>query len=273
LKRGADDGLVRLNKFIADHGVASRRKSDELIVGGQVTVDGEIVTELGTRIDPDTQRVEVHGIVLGQEGGRRRYYLLNKPRGVVCTNEPRELRPRAIDLIKDKAAGRIYTVGRLDERTSGVVILTNDGEFANRIMHPRYVVPKTYKVKVQGRITDQALRRAREGVWLAEGRTSGARILVKSRREMTSTLEVTITEGKNRELRRIFASVGHKVVDLQRIRIGPISDRGLKVGHWRPLASKEIRALLEASERGEAGEDPLAGGRPGARPRRGRRRR
>lgn len=267
------DGKVRLNKLLADHGVASRRKSDELIAAGQVTVDGAVVTELGTRVDPASQRIEVHGTVLQPARQQRQYFLLNKPRGVVCTNEPRELRTRAIDLVNARDAGRIYTVGRLDERTSGVLILTNDGEFANRVMHPRYTVPKTYKVKVQGRVSDDELQAAREGIWLSEGRTSGARILVKSRREHTSTLEVTITEGKNREIRRVFASVGHKVADLHRIRIGHLSDRGLKAGHWRRLTAKEVRELLELSAAGGAGEDPLAPRRPGGRVRRGRPRR
>src|SRR5262245_2243658 len=154
-----DPRLVRLNKFLADHGVASRRASDELIASGKVTVDGESVTELGLKVDPERQRVEIDGYVLKPADARKRYYLLNKPRGVVCTNEARETRPRAVDLVTDPRKGRIYTIGRLDEDSEGLILLTNDGEFANRIMHPRYGVPKTYLVKVRGEIDDAALQK------------------------------------------------------------------------------------------------------------------
>src|SRR6188768_2834559 len=149
--------LVRLNKYLADHGVASRRKCDELIMTGQVTIDGKPVVELGTKIDPEKQQVEIDGVYLKPKDARRRYYLLNKPSGVVCTNEPRETRPRAVDLVTDPAKGRIYTVGRLDEESKGLIIVTNDGDFANRIQHPRYGVEKTYLVRVAGEIDDKTL--------------------------------------------------------------------------------------------------------------------
>lgn len=236
--------LVRLNKYLAEHGVASRRKCDELISTGQVTVDGVSVTELGTKIDPDAQKVEIDGVVLKPKDARRRYYVLNKPAGVVCTNEPRETRPRAVDLITDPKKGRIYTVGRLDEESKGLIMLTNDGEFANRIMHPRYGIEKTYVVRVAGRIDDDTVQKIREGVHLSEGRTSGARILVDRRTTDTSQLTLTIHEGMNREIRRVFARFGYKVVDLRRVRIGPLTDRGLKPGRWRELLNREVEALL-----------------------------
>ena len=154
--------LVRLNKFLADHGIASRRASDELIAGGKVCVDGEVVTELGTKVDPERQQVEVDGVVL-KPARRRRYYLLNKPKGVVCTNDRREARPRAIDLIGDPDKGRIYTVGRLDEQSEGLIVLTNDGEFANLIAHPRHGVPKTYRVRVRGKVDREAMEKLRKG--------------------------------------------------------------------------------------------------------------
>lgn len=245
---GEDDGespLVRLNKYLASHGVASRRRSDELIVEGKVTIDGEIVTDLGLKVDPTVQTVEVDGVVLKPEQVRHRYYLLNKPAGVVCTNDHREQKPRAIDLITDRKKGRIYTVGRLDEDTVGLVLLTNDGDFAHRIMHPRYGVPKTYMVKLLGRIDDEAVQQVREGVHLAEGRTAGARVLVQQRSAKVSRLLVTLREGKNREVRRVFARLGHKVLDLKRTRIGPLDDRGLKAGRWRPLTRGEVTELLE----------------------------
>jgi pseudouridine synthase len=236
--------LVRLNKYLADHGVASRRKCDELIMTGQVSVDGRAVTELGTKIDPELQQVEIDGVYLKPKDARRRYYLLNKPSGVVCTNEPRETRPRAVDLVTDPAKGRIYTVGRLDEESKGLILLTNDGEFANRIMHPRYGIDKTYVVRVAGRIDDDTLQKIREGVHLSEGRTSGARILVDKRTADASQLTVTIHEGMNREIRRVFARFGYKVVELRRVRIGPLSDRGLKPGRWRELLHREVEALI-----------------------------
>ena len=248
-----DVEFVRLNKFLADQGVASRRASDELIAKGKVTVDGDIVTELGTKIDPRTQVVEVGGVHYSPlqdiEGkGARRYYVLNKPSGVVCTNERRETRPRAVDLITDARKGRIYTVGRLDDDSTGLILLTSDGEFAERIAHPRYGVSKTYLVKLAGRISEEDVQKVREGVYLSEGRTAGARVLVRRRTQVQSTLEVTIREGKNREVRRVFARVGHKVQSLKRTRIGPLTHRGLREGRWRALSREEVESLLAASD-------------------------
>ncbi len=245
--------LVRLNKFLADHGVASRRRCDELIAAGKVTVDDVPVNELGLKIDPDKQVVEINGIILKPKDARRRYYVLNKPSGVVCTNEPRETRPRAVDLITDPYKGRVYTVGRLDEESKGLIIITNDGEFANRIMHPRYGIEKTYVVRVRGRIEDDAIMKIREGVHLSEGRTAGARILVDRRTHDSSQLTVTVHEGVNREIRRVFARVGYKVTDLRRIRIGPLSDAGLKPGRWRELLNSEVVSLLDGKNVSQIG--------------------
>ncbi len=250
-KRGAL--TVRLNKFLADNGVASRRGSDELIEKGKVTVDGKIVTELGLKIDPATQVVDVDGVILRSDPRERRYYVLHKPSGVVCTNEIRETRPRAIDLVTDPNKGRIFTIGRLDEESKGLILLTSDGEFAERVGHPRFGVTKTYRVKVPGRISEDAVQKIREGVHLSEGRTAGARVLVKKRSASASTLEVSIYEGKNREVRRVFARVGFKVVSLTRIRIGPLTIQGLKEGRWRALSREEVEALLAESDRLEAG--------------------
>ncbi|MBI5362637.1 MAG: rRNA pseudouridine synthase, partial [Planctomycetes bacterium] len=255
--------LVRLNKYLADHGVASRRRCDELIQGGQVTVDGAIVTELGTKIDPERHKVEIDGFVLAPKKLRKRYYLLNKPGGVVCTNEARELRPRAVDLVTDPRKGRIYTVGRLDEESKGLIILTNDGEFAQRIMHPRHGVEKTYLVRVRGKIDDAAMQKIRNGIHLSEGRTSGARVLVHERQRDSSWLSVTIHEGMNREIRRSFARVGYKVLELKRTRIGPLTDRGLKIGRWRELTRSEIDALVKGAPRVSATD---ARGKKGPRP-------
>ena len=268
-KRG--EPLVRLNKYLADHGVASRRGCDQLISEGKVTVDGMPVTELGSKVDPQRQSVEVDGVILRPEGAARRYYLLNKPSGVLCTSDRRETRPRAIDLITDRHKGRIYTVGRLDEESSGLILLTNDGEFAQHVAHPRYGVPKTYRVKVHGRIPDEILKKVREGVHLAEGKTVGARILVGRRTAKTSVLTVTLREGKNREVRRVFAQVGYKVLSLERTHVGPLSTRGLSSGKWRRLSREEVESLLDQSAGGGAGHsgaERRAGRRTGGRRRR-----
>ncbi len=239
-----DLASVRLNKFLADNGVASRRACDELIAEGKVMVDGEPVTQMGARVRPTEQTVEIDGVILRPEGSVRNYYLLNKPTGVVCTNEKREMRPKAVDMITDPKKGRIYTVGRLDEDSTGLILLTNDGEFAQRIAHPRHGVTKTYSVRVQGKISEEAVQKVRHGVHLSEGRTAGARVIVMRRTVTASILEVTLREGKNREVRRTFARVGHKVVSLKRTRIGPLTDSGIKVGKWRALSRAEVEGLL-----------------------------
>ncbi len=249
---GAAPTLVRLNKYLADHGVASRRKCDELIEKGKVSVDDQIVTELGLKIDPARQRVEIDGVVLKPERTRLRYYLLHKPRGVVCTNERREARLRAIDMIGDPDKGRIYTVGRLDEDSQGLILLTNDGDFANRVAHPRYGVNKTYSVKLRGRVESDAIDKVRKGIRLSEGRTSPAFVKVLKRTNEWSLITVTLNEGKNREVRRVFAAVGYNVLQLRRTHIGTLSDRSLKEGKWRPLLREEVRELLEQSSEGAA---------------------
>lgn len=250
--------LVRLNKYLAERGVASRRKCDELIEGGSVLVDGEPVTELGTRIDPETARVEVDGRVFDPERPvRPRYYLLHKPRGVICTNDRFEGRKRAIDLVTDPDKGRIYTVGRLDEASTGLIVLTSDGDFANLIAHPRHEVPKTYLVKVKGRIDGDAIEKLKKGVYLAEGRTEGFRVRVLKRTNHHSTLSVTLAEGKNREVRRVFARVGFNVVSLRRTRIGNLSDPRLKEGQWRPLRRAEVAELVAVAQGEREAHDEL----------------
>jgi len=249
---GASEG-IRLNKFLAQNGIASRRGADELIAKGHVTVDGKLVTELGRRVDPTTDKVEVDGVVLKPTGERLAYYLLNKPTGVVCTNDPREARPRAVDLITDKRKGRIYTVGRLDEDTEGLVILTNDGEFANRISHPRYGLKKTYWVDVRGRVPDDAIELMQKGVRLSDGWGSFERVKVIKRHGERSILLVTLTEGKNREVRRVFAALDLPVRTLRRVEIGPLQDRRLKTGQWRTLTRAEVGELLGATAPGASG--------------------
>ena len=238
------DGRVRLNAWIARCGVASRRGADELIREGRVRVNDEITTSLGTRIDPLHDQVEVDGDAVRPE--KPVYVVLHKPTGVVCTNARNEQKTRAIDLV-ERVKGRLFPVGRLDVDSEGLLILTNDGRFAERLMHPRYGVPKTYEVTIRGRIEQQSLEKARGGVWLAEGKTRGALIRVKRRGRERSFLEVMIREGKNREVRRIFARLGYPVLRLKRSRIGPLTIRGLGKGKFRFLTPTEVRALLESA--------------------------
>jgi 23S rRNA pseudouridine2605 synthase len=209
-----------------------------------VLIDGTVVRELGTKVDPTTQTVEVAGEVLKPEAPSKRYYLLNKPKGVVCTNEEREPRMRAIDLVTDPRKGRIYTVGRLDEESQGLILLTNDGEFANAISHPRHGVAKTYWAKIRGRVDSEALDQLKSGVYLSEGRAHADEIRVEKRTADFTALSIVLREGKNREVRRMFAKVGFKVMQLRRVRIGNLTDRYLREGDWRPLTRAEVQDLL-----------------------------
>ena len=242
----SDQGLVRLNAWLARCGVASRRKSDELIAAGRIQVEGKVVRSMGHKIDPLRDVVKVDGEVLRPE--RPTYVLLNKPKSVVCTNSPNEQKLRAIDLLTG-VKGRLFTVGRLDADSEGLLILTNDGAFADRMTHPRYEVAKTYQVVVRGRIEKAKLDKVKGGVWLSEGRVEGFQIRVKKRGKERTILEVTIREGRNREIRRVFARVGHPVLRLTRIRMGNLTLRGVSSGKWRFLKPQEITGLLAPTER------------------------
>jgi len=248
---GADDGLVRINRFLASTGLASRRAAVEMVEAGRVTVNGETVTELGTRVDPVKDDVRVDDQRLKQEPPV--YILFNKPKGVVCTNARQEQRPRVVDHLPN-VRGRVYTVGRLDAESEGLILVTNDGEFAQRIAHPRYELAKTYAVLIRGKVDDAELQKARGGVWLAEGKTSGARILVERRGRDRTYLKVSLKEGRNREIRRIFARLGYPVLSLKRVRIGQLTLHGLGAGRYRFLRPEEVTALVDLTRRG-GGDD------------------
>lgn len=248
--------LQRLQKIIAQAGVTSRRKAEELIVGGRVTVDGEVVRELGAKADPDTNEVCVDGERL--EAERKAYVALNKPVGVICTNLDELARRTAVELVDVKQ--RLYCVGRLDEHSEGLLILTNDGEFAQKLTHPKYGVRKTYLARVEGELNEPDLEKIRKGIWLAEGRTQAAEVAVKKRLHGVSLALITLREGKNREVRRIFARLGHKVFTLRRIRIGTLAIGSLKPGQWRRLAGDEVRSLLGEARAGSFGPRPSFSG-------------
>ena len=248
--REVDDGKVRLNRFLAMAGVCSRRAADELIASGSVEINGTTVTELGFRLDPATDDVVVDGERVRQE--KKVYVLFNKPTNVVCTSARNEQKKRVIDFLPE-VKGRLFTVGRLDLDSEGLILLTNDGDFAQKLTHPRYGVPKTYSVTVRGRIGQKELEKARGGVWLAEGPTQGMEIKVEHSAHEKSFLKVILREGKNREIRRVFAKLDLPVLDLKRIRIGELSLHGLKVGDWRFLLAHEIQGLLDVSAAGAGG--------------------
>jgi 23S rRNA pseudouridine2605 synthase len=232
-------GGERLQKVLAATGYGSRRVCEELIAAGRVTVNGEVAV-LGRRVDPDADRIEVDGAPIGVRPGLV-YYLLNKPTGVITTARDTHGRPTVLDLVP--AAPRVFSVGRLDADTEGLLLLTNDGELANRIAHPSRGVEKEYLVEVDGgRVSAGALRALREGVTLDDGVTAPAQV---SQPE-PGVLRLVIHEGRNRQVRRMCEAVGHPVRRLVRTRIGPIADRSLRPGSWRELTVEEWRALTAA---------------------------
>jgi pseudouridine synthase len=244
----ASDGRVRLNRFLSLAGVTSRRDADAMIVAGRVAVNGKVERELGQRIDPNQDEVLVDGERVQAE--RPVHLLFNKPSGVVCTNAPHEKHTRVIDLLPP-LRGRVYTVGRLDLDAEGLILVTNDGLFAQAMTHPRYGVPKTYAALVSGRITDDTIEKARGGVWLAEGRTGRARIQLERLGRDRSYLKITVRESKHHELRRVFAKLGHPVLALKRIRIGQLTLHRLSRGQSRLLAPGEVAELMQIARNEE----------------------
>jgi 23S rRNA pseudouridine2605 synthase len=231
--------MERLNKFLAHAGVGSRRHCEELIVRGRISVNGRVVRELGTKVEAG-DAVSVDGQPL--HGEKLVYWLVNKPRGYLCTNFDPAGRPRAIDLVPH-VSQRVYTVGRLDEDSEGLLLMTNDGDLANHLMHPRFGVEKTYHVQVAGRPAREDIEQLLKGVWLSEGHVRARRVRrLKSQGEST-WLEIVLNEGKNREIRRMLARLGHKVLVLRRIAIGPVRLDKLRRGKARRLKVEELQRL------------------------------
>jgi len=238
--------MLRLNKFLAHAGVGSRRHCDDLIVGGRVKIDGEIVRDLGVRVEPDTAKVFVDDHPVHAE--KHVYWAVNKPRGYLCTNHDPAGRPLALDLVPH-VDQRVYTVGRLDEDSEGLLLLTNDGDLAQQLMHPRFGVEKTYEVLVAGSPSPAELRQLTTGIWLSEGRVK-ARFVKKFKRQGDSTwLKIVLAEGKNREVRRMLARLKHKVMRLRRVAIGPVRLDRLPKGKSRRLSLAELEALKKTGVR------------------------
>jgi 23S rRNA pseudouridine2605 synthase len=236
--------MERLNKLLAHAGIGSRRQCDELLAAGRVSVDGQTIRELGTRVDPAQQRVCVDGQPIQVE--HPVYWLVHKPRGYLCTNYDPAGRPLAVDLVPH-VSQRVYTVGRLDEDSEGLLLLTNDGDLAHRLMHPRFGVEKTYLVQVAGHPSREDVQQLLKGIWLSDGHVRARRVKrVKTQGEST-WLEMGLNEGKNREIRRMLARLGHKVMRLRRLAIGPVQLGRLLSGKARPLTAQELAALKRAT--------------------------
>jgi 23S rRNA pseudouridine2605 synthase len=238
------DGATRLQKVMAAGGIGSRRHCEEMILEGRVQVDGKTVKQLGTKVDP-SQEIYVDGELLKQPRGPV-YWLVNKPDGVVSTNSDPAGRTRVIDLVPQHDGEHLFTVGRLDLSSEGLILVTNDGELANRLTHPRYGVEKTYLAQVAGKIPQETVEKLRNGVHLAEGMARCNSVLIRKVFPQSTLLEIVLSEGKNREIRRILAKVGHKVLTLKRTAVGDVKIRDLKPGEYRKPTREELSSLRNA---------------------------
>lgn len=233
--------MERLQKVIASAGITSRRKAEELIEKGEVRVNGEVTKELGTKVS-GSDIIEVNGVTINKDN-KKVYYLLNKPRGVITSVSDEHNRKTVVDLINTEE--RIYPVGRLDYDTTGLVLLTNDGTLANLLMHPKNEIEKTYIAKVEGLLTKDDIDRLKSGVYI-EGRkvnTRNFKIKDKNFEKQTSLVEITIIEGRNHIVKKIFESLRHPVIRLSRIKLAFLDIKDLKSGEYRPLSIKEVKKL------------------------------
>jgi 23S rRNA pseudouridine2605 synthase len=243
----------RLQKFLAAAGVASRRQAEQLMLDGRVTVNGKVTTELGSKVDPETDAVKVDGKRV--HGERMAYVLLYKPKNTICTVDDPEQRQTVMELVKGVKA-RLYPVGRLDYDTTGALLLTNDGELANMLMHPRHRFTKTYLAKVKGIPTEERLEKLRRGVNIEGVRTAPAEARLVTVKEKNSLVELVLREGRNRQVKRMFLEIGHPVIRLHRPAYAFLSLEGLEPGSWRFLAPEEVKRLRAAAARaGESGAE------------------
>ncbi|MBM4075225.1 MAG: rRNA pseudouridine synthase [Planctomycetes bacterium] len=235
----------RLQKVLAAAGLASRRHCEEYILEGRVTVDGKTVQTLGIKVNPETQVVCVDGERIKLE--RKRHFLVYKPPGVLCTNADPMGRVRVIDLLPP-TQGRLFTVGRLDETSEGMILVTNDGELAHKLAHPKFQVERLYRALVAGIPNEATLRQLRQGLYFTEGKFRVRDIRSVKTSGKATIVELVLTEGQNREVRRLFARVGHKVMRLKRIGFGPLRLGDLPIGHYRPLTPTEMKLLRQSVE-------------------------
>jgi 23S rRNA pseudouridine2605 synthase len=245
---------VRLQRYLAQAGISSRRKAEELIVAGAVRVNGAIVRELGTTVDEANDRVEFQGrvVTLATEHA---YYVLNKPFGIMTTMRDPEGRRTVADVLKGHGVReRVVPVGRLDYDTAGVLLLTDDGDLAHVLTHPRFGIDKTYRATVRGRLGPDDIARMHAGVKLDDGRAAPAILKVVAANRMNSTVDITIHEGKNRQVRRMFEGINHPVLDLVRLRFGPVSLGDLRAGEIRTANAREIKELRTVLDRARLAE-------------------
>jgi len=238
--RDNDSARQRLQKILAASGFGSRRTCEELIATGRVEVDRKVVDQLGFQVDPNLCEIRVDGQVLRRP--RPAYIALFKPKGYLCTNQDEQGRRRAIDLVPE-SFGRLFPVGRLDMNSEGLLLLTNDGELAQRLTHPRYGVPKVYRVQVAGTVDHRTVEQLQNGVYLAEGFAKAEHVVIKGHHKQSTYLEITLTEGRNREIRRLLAHVHHKVLSLIRVSIGPIKLGKMLPGDYRVLSVREVNMI------------------------------
>ncbi|MDI6732852.1 MAG: pseudouridine synthase [Planctomycetota bacterium] len=231
---------IRLHKFLAHCGVASRRHSEELISAGKIIVNNQCIREQGFLIDPQKDKVYYNGKLL-KIPQEKVYFIVNKPKGYVCTNASYN-EPRVIDLIKTHH--RLYTIGRLDKDSEGLIIVTNDGELCQKVSHPSFQVPKTYFVVVRGYVDGPVFERIQKGIWLSEGKLSRSKIRIVKRDREQTTLLITLKEGKKREVRRIFARFSYPVKYLKRIQIGNLHLGNLRAGEYRQISCGELSDKL-----------------------------
>ena len=233
----------RLQKILSHAGISSRRAAEKIILSGRVTVDDKIISELGPKADTEKNKICLDGKILKFDE-EKIYVLLNKPKNFLCTVKDDRGRKTVLDLVKNISA-RIYPVGRLDFDSEGLIILTNDGELTNALLHPKFKIKKTYRAKIFGELTDEKIKKLRTGVELDDGLTAPAEIFVMSREKNFSVVEITIHEGRNRQIRRMFAAVGCEVKKLKRRRFANLTLQGVKSGKFRRLTEKEIKKLYE----------------------------
>lgn len=241
----------RIQKVLANAGVDSRRNVEQMVLDGRISVNGRILHKLPVLVDPETDQVEVDGERIrlrDRASGKRYYVVLNKPKGVYSTNVAQGEQVRAIDLLGKIFPGRLYPVGQLDADAKGLLLMTNDGDLTNRLTHPRYGVPKTYRAVVDGAVDAREIEKLERGIWLGDKQGQGfktgrSNIRVIKRMAEKSILEITLREGRNREVRRMLAGVGHRVKDLTRIKLGPLTLEGLTPGSFRELTPREVKEL------------------------------
>jgi 23S rRNA pseudouridine2605 synthase len=250
----------RLQKLIASAGLASRRHAEDLITSGKVTVNGAVVTELGTKADPSKDHIKVNGKLINPllSAQQKIHILLNKPRGYLSSVSDPEGRPLVTELLP-QSLGRLYPVGRLDFNTEGLLLLTNDGNFTNFITAARNRVEKTYEVKVKGVPPEAAIQRLRRGVLLEDGtRTAPAKITRLNETATNTWFEISLHQGRNQQIRKMFDLIGHSVIKLRRVRIGFLTDEKLKPGYWRVLSPAEVHRLMKPENKRKTRVSPTS---------------